>query len=90
MFVVITESLSNGMDKITASMRICLIGRAEDLQHLLDVGIEDVDWYRNAWECSCLLNSIDESERTPEEISQSKRLRELTDKYEEEHYRYGN
>ncbi len=78
------------MNRVTAGMRLCLIGRAENLQHLLDVGIEDADWYTNACEYFCLLNNIDETERTPEEVSQLKRLGELTDKYEEEHYRYGN
>lgn len=78
------------MNEITASMRICLIGRAEDLQHLLNVGIEDADWYRNACECFVLLNSIDEDERTSDEVSQHKYLLDLTSKYEEEHYRHGN
>lgn len=78
------------MNEIIASMRLCLIGRADELQYLLDVGIEDADWYRNACECFVLLNSIDENERTPDEVSQRQRLLELTNAYEEEYYRYGN
>ncbi len=67
------------MDEAIAGIRLCLIGREKDLQHLLDVGIEDVDWYWNAHECFVLLNNIDENERTPDEVSQWKRLLELTE-----------
>jgi hypothetical protein len=78
------------MSDMTASMRLCLIGRAEDLRHLLDVGIEDADWYENACECFVLLNNIDKDERTPDEVSQHKYLLNLTNAHEEGHYRYGN
>jgi len=78
------------VNRITAGMRLCLIGREEELQHLLAVGIEDEDWYRNACECFVLLNSIVEDERTEEEVCQRKRLLDLTSEYEDKHYRYGN
>ena len=71
------------MDDITAGMRLCLIGRAEDLQHILTVGIEDA-------ECFCLLNNIDEDHRTQYEQLQWKCLLKMTHDYEQEHYRYGN
>lgn len=78
------------MDEIIAGMRICLIGKKDDLKHILDVGIEDVDWYFEATKCFRLLDDIDEDKRTPDEVSQRQRLLELTYEYEEKHYRHGN
>jgi len=78
------------MDEDTASLRLCLLSRAEELQHILSVGIEDADWYQIASDCYVWLDSIVESERTPEEVSQRQRLLELTSGYEEQHYRFGN
>lgn len=79
------------MNRITAGMRLSLIGRQDDLKHLLVIGIEDdADWYRAACECFVLLSSIEEDERTPVEIYQRKILLEIIDIHEQEHYRYGN
>lgn len=74
--------------EIAAAMRVCLIGRADELRHILAVGIEDADWFHNACECFVLLNSIDESLRTTCEVSQHKQLLDLTDEYGEKHYPY--
>jgi len=78
------------MDDVTASMKLCLLGRAEELHHILSVGIEDADWYQIASDCYVWLDNIDECERTPDEVSQRQRLLELTSEYEEVHYRFGN
>lgn len=77
-------------DKIAACMRMCLLGRENDLQHILDVGIEDADGYHNASELFIMLDSIHESKRTADEISQLKRLFKIVDEYEEKYYKYGN
>ena len=78
------------MNEGIASLRLCLISCEEDLQHILAVGIEDADWYQIASDCYVLLDSIDEDERTPGEVSQRQRLLKLTVEYEEKHYRFGN
>ena len=79
------------MDDFTASMRLCLKGREDELKYLLDIGInDDVDWYEIASECFIWLDNIYEDERTSEEIFQRQRLLELTGEYEEKHHRFGN
>lgn len=70
------------MNKITIGMRSMLSKRSGWLHCLLDRGIRDDDWYRNACECFALLNSIIEEDITPVEILQLHRLLELIDAYE--------
>lgn len=77
-------------DNIAACMRMCLLGKEDDLQHILDVGIEDANWYHNASELFVMLDNIHESKRTVDEISKLKRLFKIVDEYEEKYYKYGN
>ncbi len=79
------------MNEITAGIRLSLIGKQDDLKHLLAIGIEDdADWYCAACECFVLFNNIEEDERTPVEVYQRKILLEIIDIHEQKYYGYGN
>lgn len=82
--------MGTSKDNIESVVRGRLVDRENELLHILAVGIESASWYYNASKCYVLLNSIDENNRTPDEISKLQRLSALIYAYEEKYYQYGN